>query len=154
MKVFNIEVLYGLTRRINLLLTLSAVALLIYLIFNVRQPYQPASKSSDLKTQGAELMHKEAAILEGSVAFQEDIFRKKQLFSSSGGKGFALGSATPILLGISMGNKKLAMIRDTRLNKDYYCMEGDKIGEYTVKQILKNQVILEGASGNLLEINQ
>jgi hypothetical protein len=153
MKIFNIEAFYGLTRRINFLLTLSAAALFIYLIFNVRQPYQPPLKSSALK-MGAELMHKEAAILEGTVAFQEDIFRKKQLFSSSGGKGFAFGSGNPVLLGISMGNKKLAMIRDPRVNKDYYCMEGDKIGEYTVKQILKNQVILEGPSGNLLEINQ
>jgi len=154
MKILSVEHFYGLVQKINLLLTLSALGLLIYLVSGLGKPYSPSNLDRNaLKMQSSELMQKEAAILEGTFAFKEDVFRKKQLFSSSEGAGFAQGKRTPVLLGISLGAKKLAMIKDPLTNKNYYCMEGDKIGDYTVKQILKDQVILE-SGGNLLEISQ
>jgi type II secretory pathway component PulC len=73
------------------------------------------------------------------------------LFSASGKKTVSQDTKSIVLVGVSMGEKKLAIIRNTKTNKDYYCTEGDIAGDYTIKQILKDKVILE-SEGNTLEL--
>ena len=148
------KLLNGIIPKINLLLSLSVVVLGIYLSLNLSRPYSGVSLGSrGFKTQPLELMGKESSvILQATPGFSEEIFKRKQLFNQSGKKNPALKKRTLILLGVSVGDKNLAMIRNTEDNKDYYCTQGDKIGDFRVKQILKDKVILESESGTL-EIN-
>jgi type II secretory pathway component PulC len=151
MKIFNKDNIYDLVPKVNIVLALCAVLLAIYLIFNLTHPYRIDRK---LKMQPLEIMNRNQAVIlaEGAV-FKEDLFKAKSLFNQSGLKKTAESRKEFILLGVSVGDKNLAVLKDTRGNKDYYCAEGDMIGDYRVKQIFKDKVILE-SGGNILEINR
>jgi type II secretory pathway component PulC len=86
-------------------------------------------------------------------AFKEKIFKNKQLFYAPAQEKPGQKKAEFILLGISVGNRNLALIRDVVENKDYYCTIGDSIGAFRVKEILRDKVVLE-ADGNTMEITQ
>jgi len=155
MKPFAKITIYEIIPRLNILLTLSAVILGIYFSYNLMRPYQPLGLSNtNFKTILAELKDKESpAKAAENFVFQEEIFKKGRLFSQSGAKKTLPVKKGFILLGISVGKKNLAMLRDEGANKDYYCSEGDKIGNFTVKQILKDRVILDSGV-NTLEITR
>jgi type II secretory pathway component PulC len=85
--------------------------------------------------------------------FSVDSFKKSELFRSSGRKTTVQDTKSFVLLGVSMGDKKLAILQDTKAKKDYYCTEGDIVGEYTVKAISRDKVVLE-YEGNTLEITR
>jgi type II secretory pathway component PulC len=141
--------------RINIFLSLAAIALVGYLALIRMQPYSPAPLSEKrFKLAASGLINKEPnALLKGNYAFETKIFKARQLFGQTpDGKPVSQKKAF-VLLGISMGNRNLAMIRDTAQNRDYYCIEGDRVGAFKVKQILKDKVILE-SEGNTLEITQ
>lgn len=53
-----------------------------------------------------------------------------------------------VLMGVSLGNKRLAMLRD-RQNRWFYCTQGQKLGDYTVKQIERRRVVLEKGSSTV-----
>ncbi len=48
-----------------------------------------------------------------------------------------------VLVGISWSNNPDVIIQNTQLNRTFFVKTGDKIGEITVKKILKDRVILE-----------
>jgi len=133
--------------RINIFLSLAAIALVGYLALIRMQPYSPPPLSEKrFKKQSN-------ALLKSGYAFETKIFKTRQLFGQPiEGKPLSPEKAF-VLLGISLGNRNLAMIRDTTESKDYYCVEGDRVGVFKVKQILKDKVILE-SEGNTLEITQ
>lgn len=141
--------------RINVLLSLTAIALVAYLALVRMQPYAPVPLTErQLKLAAAGLNNRESEnILKGNYTFEEKIFKKRQLFAQSAEKKPAPKQAAFILLGVSLGKRNLAMIRDITDNVEYYCMEGDRVGAFKVKQILKDKVILE-SEGNTLEITQ
>jgi len=132
---------------LNTLLTLAVLVLAHYLFLSLKQPYQP-------KAQGVELMDNEEPVkLQEIPAFKEKIFKNKQLFYASVEEKPGQKKAEFILLGISVGDRNLALIRDVVEKKDYYCTIGDRIGAFRVKQILIDKVVLE-ADGNTMEITQ
>jgi len=132
---------------LNTLLTLTVLVLAYHLFLSLKQPYQP-------RTQGLELMENEGPVkLQEIPAFKEKIFKNKQLFYAPAQEKPGQKKAEFILLGISVGNRNLALIRDVVENKDYYCTIGDSIGAFRVKQILRDKVVLE-ADGNTMEITQ
>ena len=141
--------------KINIFLSLSAIALAGYLTLVQIQPYSPAALSvKNLKLERLGLIGKESnAMLKGAYAFDVQIFKKRHLFSEPVKKNAQEATKTFILLGVSVGDKNLAMIRDVTENKDYYCVEGDKIGAFRVKQIFKDKVVLE-SEGLTLEISR
>ena len=81
--------------------------------------------------------------------FKEELFKNRRLFSASFAGKVQEKESVFILLGVSMGTKNLAMIRDQAENKNYYCALGDNIGSFKVKQILRDKVILESADTTL-----
>lgn len=132
---------------LNILLTLSAAVLAFYLFLNLKQPYQP-------KTQPSELMNDKLSVtLEEAPAFKEKIFKSKRLFYTASEKKPGQKKPAFILLGVSSGERNLALVRDANENMDYYCAVGDSIGFFKVKQIFKDKVILE-CDGNITEITR
>lgn len=140
--------------KINILLSLSVIALALYLALVRMQPYSPAVLSAkNLKLKPDELIGKGSVMLKGADDFDARIFKKKNLFSEPTKRKAAEEKNSFMLLGVSLGEKNLAMIRNVAENKDYYCVEGDRIGGFRVKQILKDKVVLE-LDGKILEISQ
>jgi len=140
-------------KKLNILLTLSALILIVFLSLKMLKPNQTIPlNAKDFKIKPFALTNNESIIFKGAAAFDEEIF-KRRIFGQSAKKKTEKEKQEFLLLGVSVGQKKLAMIRDTRENKDYYCAEGDIIVGFKVKQILKDKVILESDS-RTIEISQ
>ena len=140
-------------KKLNILLTLSAIILIAFLSLKMLKPNQAISlNAKDFKIKTFAFTDNESIISKATASFDEEVF-KRQLFSQSGKKKIGKEKQEFLLLGVSVGQKKLAMIRDTRENKDYYCAEGDIIVGFKVKQIFKDRVILESES-RTIEISQ
>ena len=151
MKPLNKEFFFKILPKINALLVLSVIALTIYLLLNILRPYQPSflNKGCLIKSPEDEINYISRR-LENLPVFQEVIFNERPLFNTLVEKEPRQEATTLELLGlVSVGDKFAAMIRDTKDNKDYYCLGGEVIGEFMVKQILKDRVILESEKGRL-----
>ena len=153
MKILNKELFFKILPKINALLFLSVIVLTIYLCLNILRPYQPSALSRGRFIEQGELLSNEIAMrLENVPDFQERIFKERTLFSPlvvAERKPQQEETSLELLGLVSVGDKFAAMIRDTKEQKDYYCMGGEIIGEFTVKQILKDKVILESEKGRL-----
>ena len=145
----------GAISKINIFLSLATVVLAVYFAFVMAEPYLPVPlNGKSLKLRQSDFSVRESiAMLQGAYAFDEGIFKRKQLFVQPQAKKAAPEKIVFKLLGVSMGNKNLAVIRDGATNKDYYCAEGDRIGNFKVKQILKDSVTLESPD-RTIEISQ
>jgi len=137
-------------------LSCSAVVLIFIVLFNLGKPRSLSLTGGMARfSEQTEISGRIKPIkdLEAIPDFSEEIFKRKQLFNFSKLKSKNTKDQEFILLGLSTGEKNIAMIKDTKDNKDYYCKEGDKIGNYNVKQIVKDKVILE-SEGNIIVISQ
>ncbi len=153
MKVLNKDVFFQLLFKFNILLIFSAALLTVFLYKSINRTYDFFNgQSNNKRGWPLELMAYNAAS-ETVPLFQEDIFKKKHLFNQEVTKKPELEKRVFTLLGVSMGEKNIAVIRDTRANKDYYCSKGDMIGDFKVKEILMDKVVLESVSG-ILEISR
>lgn len=141
---------YDIIPKLNALLIASGFVLGGYLLFAMSRPYQVGSLADrPLDTT----QFNPAQQLSGVPQFSIEAFKKSQLFRSSGKKAPSQEAKSFTLLGVSMGEKKIAILRDTKTNKDYYCTEGDIAGDYKVKEIAREKVVLE-YQGELLEITR
>jgi hypothetical protein len=137
----------------NLSLAACAVALTGYFFMSLGQPnyFMP------LEEMRAKQEHHRTSARAESLnlpAFSDDVFRKKTLFPvSETPRQAVIPEHEFVLLGVSLGEKSLAMIRDTKTNQDYYCGPGDSIGPFKVVHITKHKVILDSGS-KVVEINQ
>lgn len=137
---------------INIILSLSAGVLIIFVLLHLKRPYYPVSAQNWDKQ--IKITAEEQVLIPPEIpGFDEEIFKRKQLFNLALRKNKPQEKKEFTLLGISIGSKNIAMLKDTRENKDYYCREGDKIGAFNIKQILKDKVILE-SEGSILVISQ
>lgn len=143
---------YSLISGMNLLLAFSAAALIIFIFSNLKDKHRPAPLARAAFKQLGLSDNTPLFSLGKAANFNDEIFKRKQLFNALSKKTGQEKSGF-VLLGISVGNKNLAMIRNNAENKDYYCSEGDIVGDFTVKQILKDRVVLE-TQGNTLVITQ
>jgi hypothetical protein len=121
----------------NAALTLSAAVLSIYLFMHVRETYHPGAPRNVLSQAEIPKLKQEQPL------FDDGVFSEKRLFTGYSKKTSAVEKENFILRGVSIGEKNLAVIKDVLNNKEYYCREGDSIGAFSVKRILKEQVILE-----------
>ncbi len=155
MPVLSKEKLYTLIPKANVCLSVSAAVLVIYLILHLRMSYDIMfARNIQFKSKPYELIESELFQLMGPAPrFEEQAFGGKELLNASA-KEKGAQKKQFILLGTSIGSKSLAMIRDVQSNKEYYCKEGDKVGNFTVSRILKDKVILESEGGTMLEITQ
>ena len=131
------------TKILNMSLSLSAVILAIYLILNIKNAYYPQMQTFAKKEIQL------APLLEVPVS-QPELFKSKPLFNTYVQRRQLKEKEDFVLLGVSVGIKNLAMIKDTVGNKDYYCTEGDKIAGFIVKSIFKDKVILESEQDTLV----
>lgn len=131
-------------KMLNILLSLSAAVLVTYLFLNIKNAYYP--KMQPVEQSEIRL----PALIPEVPVYKQDLFKTKPLFNTYVKKTQLLEKQDFILLGVSLGDKSLAMIRDVLGNKDYYCTEGDKVGVFKVKRISKDQVILESDKDTLI----
>jgi hypothetical protein len=137
---------------VNIALGASAVVLTGYFFMSLGQP----NYIMPLEQLRSRQLHQASPRAETTElpSFSDAIFGKKALFPVSE----APRQAPPpehqfVLLGVSLGDKSLAMIRDTKTSQDYYCAPGDSIGGFKVVHITKHKVILDSGS-QVVEINQ
>jgi len=143
--------LYTVIPKINVALIISGFLLGGYLLMAMSRPYQVGSMNDKpVKSKPVDAVAKSFAKV---PQFSAEAFKKSELFRSSGKRSPVQDTKSFVLLGVSMGDKKLAILRDTKANKDYYCTEGDVVGEYTIKEIFRDKVVLE-YDGNTLEITR
>lgn len=147
MKTLSKESIYRIIPALNLVLCFSVLGLVLYLMHTWKHQSLPHSQRF------------EAALIEPLIklreppVFKEWIFKNRQLFSTTPVAKAQGARSAYILLGVSIGSKNMAMIRDQAQNKNYYCAPGDSIGPFKVKQILKDKVILESVD-NTLELTK
>lgn len=146
--MLNRENLYRLISTLNLLLCLSVWGLAFYLFSASGRPYQPQKREFELE---AEAEAEPSRSPREAPAPNEWLFKSKRLFNMSSTGRQEKKKSTLVLLGVSLGKRNLAVIKDTAEHKDYYCAAGDSIGPFKVKRILKDRVILE-SEGNILEL--
>lgn len=131
---------------LNLVLCLSVLGLVFYLLSIRKHPYQP-------QRQKFEGLNTEPSKLREAPALKEWLFKSRQLFNTSLPRKQEEKKAAFVLLGVSLGKRNLAVIRDAAENKDYYCAVGDSIGSFKIRQILKDKVILE-SEGRTMELTK
>ena len=149
MKILNKDFFFGLLPRLNVLLIVSACFLTAGLYSSINRTYDASNlRPENKKARPLELIAKGAS-QEAAPFYQEDVFRKKQLFNLAVAKKAEQEKKVFLIQGISTGKKNIAVIRDVKANKDYYCSEGDMIGDYRVKEIMKEKVVLESEAGTL-----
>lgn len=154
MKILNKDVFFSLVPKLNILLILCAALLTVKLYSSINRTYDSSNIQSKRKiAKPLELMMGKETISEQAPLFQEDIFKKKELFNLATNKNLTPEKRSFVLLGVSSGKKNIAVIKDTKDNKDYYCSEGDLIGDFQVKEIFKDKVVLKSIDG-LLEITR
>jgi hypothetical protein len=154
MKALNKDTFFNLVSKLNILLIVSAAILTAGLYSSINRTYDSTNVQTGSKlVRPLELMVKRP-VTDSVPLFQEDIFRKKPLFNLGTAKKPLAEKKEFILLGVSMGKKNIAVIRDVKANKDYYCSIGDPVADYQVKEILKDKVILETSSNETLEISR
>lgn len=133
--------------KVNLALFFSAAILAVYLIFGMMRYCRYFSFSGkDFETESFEPESKGTKYADAeNSAFDEKVFEQRFLFNFSGEEKVQKQDLTFQLLGvISVGEKYMAVIKNTGKNKEYRCIEGEAIGElFTVKKIFKDKVILE-----------
>lgn len=148
----NIKDILNFIPAANRLLSITALVLTIYFFFVLRRP------ETAVDISGAGHMTPDAAS-SGAYpardkfipAFNENVFRRRQLFSVPEENKIKEQPPALIVRGISFGAKTIAVIRDTVKNRDYYCTQGDAIDDYKIIGILKDKVILESPRG-MMEI--
>ena len=143
--------LYEVVPKINVALIISGFFLGGYLLFAMSRPYQVGMLSE--KPVNVQSLDAAAKSLSGLPQFSVEAFKKSELFRSSGKKGQAQDTKSFVLLGVSTGEKNLAILQDAKTKKNYYCTEGDIVLDYTVKAISRDKVVLE-YEGNILEITR
>lgn len=144
--MLNKENLYRLISTLNLLLCLSVWGLAFYLYSASGRPYRPQRREFELGAEAEPSLSPREA-----PAPNEWLFKSKRLFNMSSAGRQEKKKSTLVLLGVSLGKRNLAVIKDTAEHKDYYCAVGDSIGPFKVKRILKDKAILE-SEGNILEL--
>lgn len=147
MKILNRESLYRVMPTLNLMLCVSVLGLVFYLLSIWKHLYQPRPRKFEVAVIEPSIRLRESPV------FKEELFKIRQLFNPSAAEKQKEKKSAFVLLGVSLGKKDLAMIRDTAENKNYYCVLGDSIGSFKVKQILKDKVLLESAD-NALELTK
>ena len=144
--------------KINFLLTVSVIILVVFLCINLLSAQQSfAFNYRDIKNK-SELIDPVMKLDEIPV-FQESIFKRGSVFTGSLSQPLLEHKLQQEEVGIellglvSVGDKTAAMIRDIREKKNYYCVGGEEIAGFKVKQVLKDKVILE-SEGKMLELSR
>lgn len=149
------EKIYAFSRCANIALLLSALLLTAYQVTILLRPHSLREISSKIRQGKPDILFGEIPSLpKGLPGFDESLFREKVLFPREAPAVVVEDKkGTLILLGVSLGEKKIAIIRDSSQNKNYYCSPGGAVGDYRVKEIYKGRVVLESPRG-ALELTQ
>ncbi|MCX7926575.1 MAG: hypothetical protein N2606_00315 [Candidatus Omnitrophica bacterium] len=143
---------YDILPTVNFLLLVCAIFLLVKLLFVIFGTYTPAKINVSSSFIKPPELSESLVVPKQLPIFQEEVFQKKQLFGQTT-TNKRKPTQTFVLAGVSVGAKDIAVLKDITNNKSYYCAVGDMIGEFRVKEITKDKVILESAN-NTLEINR
>ncbi len=141
----TIDKIYKAAGYANIVLFLSMLALTAYqlaILLRPRTARELALKINRRYKPGV-LFGETYSLPRGLPVFDEPTFRKKLFSEETVQTAAGPKESSFILLGVSLGEKQIAILRERAQNKDYYCRPGDSIGDYTVKEIQKDRVILQ-----------
>jgi type II secretory pathway component PulC len=147
-------------RWINRMLELSLVFLILYLVSNVFYAFNNLKKIPIINPSLVQSTFKQIDFLEGSIlkksssyyvekTSQRDIFNIEQKKPASTTVVRQVTEATQEavknlkLVGISWSENPDAMIEDSRAMRTFFVKRGQMLGEFKVKAIYKDRVILE-----------
>jgi len=151
MRSFVKNGVHALVPGLNMLLIVTGAILTYYMCFTIFRTYGPVEVR---RAKPLELTEEQLSGRTGPLpAYQEELFKKKFLFNQPVTKRPQFEGRAFVLVGVSAGEKMLAVIKDTKANKSYYCSVGEMVGDFKVKQITKEKVVLESEDG-LLEIGR
>ncbi|MGE5308012.1 MAG: hypothetical protein ACM3OC_02910 [Deltaproteobacteria bacterium] len=160
MKTVRIDALMGMARdkaipSFTVFFCVTAVALLLCLVYVLCVPYDHSIGRAGAHgpLPGEPLPAAEQA---EHAPVREEFFVQKKLFEGQrapSGKPAAntQGGASLVLLGVSLGDKKVAVIRNESDKKDYYVSEGETMSGFQVRSIDKNKVVLD-SGGKTVEL--
>ena len=138
--------------KLNVGLTVSAVALGIYFFVSLIRPVYVIPSGTRGGRRGAEFPAYDP--LKQIDGFSFDLFGAKRLFHTGGKRDEASGRKRHFVLqGVSMGQRTLAVIRDTSTGKTYYCSPGENIEDFRVVSVSREKVIID-MRGRLQEITR
>ncbi|MFA5118272.1 MAG: hypothetical protein WC695_05410 [Candidatus Omnitrophota bacterium] len=149
--------IFVLLPKLNIILACCMIVLVFSIAFTSLRPYRPfiglASRVS--KLSGVLDAAKNSYASREIPVFNENVFKQRQLFSSAAGqKQLSQENAIFEFLGfVNAGEKSAAMLLDVQNKKKYYCLVGDMIGAFRVKDIARDRVVLE-SEGKIMEITR
>ena len=149
--VVNRDCFFNILPRINLALFILSIILAIFLLGNIIRSYQTIRLNKDDFARGEkELGESRVTSLMKLPAFDKNVFTQSSLFNAPGKEAPSVSGLEVELLGIvSVGAEHAATIRDKKDNVEYYCLGGEVIGDFTVKEVFKDKVILESEDKTL-----
>ena len=151
MRIVNRDFLYAVLPAANIMLLLSSLVLCAYWVYRIISPYTVVAVPVSKKADAAVILSPQMSL--PMPVYDADIFKRSIFLGTSSKKNVSQEKRALIFVGASIGRKNLAVIRDTRANKDFYCTVGDKIGEFKVTAITKDKIILE-SDGQPVEITR
>ena len=153
----NREVITGIVEKMNWVLFVSMCGFALYLLVNMLNPYRPQEFRDTGHTLGLFEDENGKYLQRMNVSkFDENLFLSRNLFHyttiKERGNDKEQETKSFELLGvITVGKNKAAVLKDVNDKKEYYCMEGDIIGQFKVQSITKDKVILE-SQGTTVEV--
>lgn len=134
----------------------SAAGLTVALAYSLCVPYAQDIAARPVAGRGeGNLLPWETVKIYQSRPFRLELFRQKKLFDCQDSSGENRPERPPqealLLLGVSLGERRLAVIRDEAQRREYYVAEGDWAAGFQVETIEKDRVVLK-AKGKTLEL--
>lgn len=155
----NLKTITGIVEKINWVLFVSACGLAVYLTLSMARPYYPLKFQRTPYSLGLlESENKKDTQKMGVSHFDETLFYTRNLFQYAEKEELERKEqGMPVsfeLLGTAVvGESKTAVLKDVKGEREYYCMEGDVIGNFKVQKIMSDRVILE-SQGTITEVTR
>lgn len=134
--------LHEIFQKLNMVLAVSAVVLGLYFFISLLRPVYVIPSGLNQSGRGGLTLSK-ADPLQEVTNFSFALFRSKKLFPAHEGRITPDNRHQFTLIGVSFGEKALAVIRDTTSGKTYYCSTGDYIEDFLVVSITKEKVTVD-----------
>jgi type II secretory pathway component PulC len=139
--------------KVNVVLLALAALLTLYLGVSIVRSYRPIPLSKEKFIRNSfKLKEWAGQELEKISGFDASVFERRSLFTQARQEKGQEPAVKIELLGIvTVGKQHAAMLRDTGDNTEHYCLGGEEIAGFLVKDIFADRVVLE-RDGRELEL--
>lgn len=134
-------------------LVCTAAVISAALVSSLVVPYQRPVRGNDQRAAVEEFLPsgngRKKSRFKTTVFDQKKLFDYKQSAVTGAGQERRISGSPLILLGVSFGERKLAVLRDEAGRQDYYVSEGESAAGFEVRSIEKDKVILQSGATTL-----